>query len=310
MNHSIVHVPFDGDQLEVVLPDGEAPTRENLRVVIRRVCETLGVDLSSQLAKLKAAPWAGVAEITIPSAGGPQSTSTIPLKSLPMWLARLNPGKVAPELREKVIRYQCDAADALADAFLGRGAGARGAPSEAPGGFNVVEVEAIRGNPRAAALLLASKRFEAIGQTRAAQAAHARMLSVVTGDPMMQRLEPQAPPEPMHSARWIARNVFDLQGQRAIRGRESSLGTVAELLGYKTPAAVAEGLSMQVEGTIETSTRDGRQYNKPTLEWRYSARTIPVFRAAYAAQARLPKSWTWSKILVEAGLIASEGAAA
>lgn len=110
---------FDGDTLNVIVPADEEPTRDNIRVVIRRVCEVLGVDFSSQLQKLKEAAWGGVGEITTPSAGGPQRTQTIPLKALPMWLARLNPGKVRPELRAKIIRYQCEAADALADHFLG-----------------------------------------------------------------------------------------------------------------------------------------------------------------------------------------------
>lgn len=110
---------FDGDALQVVVPEGEPATRDNVRVVIRHVSEALGIDFSSQLQKLKQAPWSCVGEITTQVGGQSRSVSTIPLKALPMWLARLNPGKVRPELRAKITRYQCEAADALAAHFLG-----------------------------------------------------------------------------------------------------------------------------------------------------------------------------------------------
>lgn len=123
---------FDGDALQVVVPEGEPATRDNVRVVIRHVSEALGVDFSSQLRNLKHAAWACVVEMTTQVGGQSRSVSTIPLKALPMWLARLNPGKVRPELRAKITRYQCEAADALAAHFLGTEALAVTQPSRGP----------------------------------------------------------------------------------------------------------------------------------------------------------------------------------
>lgn len=43
--------------------------------------------------------------------------SCLPLKRLPMWLAQINVGKVPEELRERLMMYQLDAADALSEYF-------------------------------------------------------------------------------------------------------------------------------------------------------------------------------------------------
>ncbi|MGL5303702.1 MAG: phage antirepressor N-terminal domain-containing protein, partial [Aeromonas sp.] len=49
-------------------------------------------------------------EILIPSAGGAQSMICLPLRKLPAWLYSIQPGKVSPDIRDKVIAYQeeCD----------------------------------------------------------------------------------------------------------------------------------------------------------------------------------------------------------
>lgn len=91
--------------------------RGEVRVSVRAVCEALDVNFSSQLAKLKKKPWAGVALIAIPSPGGAQLTATIPLRALPMWLAGLSAMKVKPALRPRLERFQLEAAEVLARHF-------------------------------------------------------------------------------------------------------------------------------------------------------------------------------------------------
>jgi P22_AR N-terminal domain len=44
----------------------------------------------------------------------------IDTRTLGMWLITINPGKVAPELREKLVRYQVECADAL-EAYWSQG---------------------------------------------------------------------------------------------------------------------------------------------------------------------------------------------
>lgn len=121
---------FHGDELDVVTGEGTA------HVVIKRVCEALELSYPAQLAKLKGDPSVGVAMIATPSSGGAQDTACLPIRALPLWLATVSPSKVKPQVRDKLIRYKQEAAEVLADHFLGR-RGARSGTStpelEAPG---------------------------------------------------------------------------------------------------------------------------------------------------------------------------------
>lgn len=96
-------VPFHGDSLYLVEHQGDP------YVPMKPVVEGMGLDWRSQRAKI-ASKFKGGVEITIPSAGGAQSMICIPLRKLPAWLYSIQPGKVSPEIREKVVAYQeeCD----------------------------------------------------------------------------------------------------------------------------------------------------------------------------------------------------------
>jgi len=105
---------FHGDQLDVVVED------DNLFVSIKRVCEALGIDRRTQQVKLKNYDWAVGGLITSTGSDGKSyQMSMIDIRSLPMWLATIHPNRVAEEVRPKLIRYQREAADVLADHFLG-----------------------------------------------------------------------------------------------------------------------------------------------------------------------------------------------
>lgn len=106
---------FYGDSLDVV-PDGA-----RLWVSVRRVCEALGVDTGGQLAKLKTKPWACVEFISMQVDGDAQrrEIAVIDLDGLPMWLATIEPSRVGEHVREKLVRYQREAAAVLRDHFLG-----------------------------------------------------------------------------------------------------------------------------------------------------------------------------------------------
>lgn len=64
----------------------------------------------------------GVAVTTTPSAdgrgGGLQEMLCLPLKFLPGWLFGINADRVKSELREKIVRYQRECYDVLAEAFV------------------------------------------------------------------------------------------------------------------------------------------------------------------------------------------------
>lgn len=97
-----------------------AQNNGDLWVSIRRVCEAVGVAFTNQIAKLKARAWARIESIPMVSADGKTyDTAMLHLDSLPMWLATIEPSRVAPEARKKLEVFQVECAKALRDHFFG-----------------------------------------------------------------------------------------------------------------------------------------------------------------------------------------------
>jgi hypothetical protein len=94
-------------------------------VVVKKVCEVLGVDHSGQIKRLKDLPWPVMEMISMTAADGKiYKQLCISTESAPQWLATINPAKVAPKVKPKLIQFQKLAAKAIADWFFGRnGAG-------------------------------------------------------------------------------------------------------------------------------------------------------------------------------------------
>jgi hypothetical protein len=113
MNGQLVKVDFHGDQLDCVEQDGK------VWVSVRRVCDSLGIAHQRQLHKLKGKPWACVTiMVTHDSGGREQEISMLDLDSLPMWLATIEPSRVAEAVRPKLVDYQKECARVLRDHFL------------------------------------------------------------------------------------------------------------------------------------------------------------------------------------------------
>jgi len=109
-----VPVRFDGDTIEAVRQESD------VYVSIRRVCEPLELDYSSQLSKLKQKSWATVALITtVAEDGKRREMAMLHIDALPMWLATVSELRVSEELRPKLIRYQLSCARVLRDHFFG-----------------------------------------------------------------------------------------------------------------------------------------------------------------------------------------------
>lgn len=101
-------VPFHGDTVVLVGQDNEP------YVAMKPVATNMGLDWKSQHAKLTDRFASVVVEITTTGGDGKQYAMTcMPLKKLPAWLYSISPNKVAPELREKITRYQEECDDAL-----------------------------------------------------------------------------------------------------------------------------------------------------------------------------------------------------
>jgi len=112
-------VDFYGDSITAALVRIEPGQGEQVYVPIRPICEYLGLDWSAQYRRLKRHPVLnkvqGVAMMTTP--GGQQQAICLPLKFLPGWLFGLESNRMKSELKPKIIRYQEECYDILAEAF-------------------------------------------------------------------------------------------------------------------------------------------------------------------------------------------------
>jgi hypothetical protein len=78
------------------------------------VSENLGLDWKSQPVKLTEKFGSFTVKITtVAEDGKPREMVCLPLRKFPAWVYSVNPGKVAPELREKILRYQEECDDVL-----------------------------------------------------------------------------------------------------------------------------------------------------------------------------------------------------
>lgn len=113
----MVTVPFHGANLEAAEVDGK------VWASVRRMCEAIGIDYSGQHQKLSdqaRCPWACVGVIPMhDTSGRKQDAFCIEVDSVAMWLATIDPSRVAEHIREKIVLFQCEAAKALRDHFFG-----------------------------------------------------------------------------------------------------------------------------------------------------------------------------------------------
>ena len=114
----VKQVEFNGDNLLAVKDDETG----KIYVSVNHICNGLGIDSENQRAKLREhiTISKGTMILGVPSNGGKQNAFVIELEFLPLWLAGINPAKVNPEVRDKLIEYQLKAKDVLAAAFLGQ----------------------------------------------------------------------------------------------------------------------------------------------------------------------------------------------
>lgn len=98
-------VPFHGDTVVLVGQDNEP------YVAMKPIVANMGMDWKSQHSKLAERFASTMVEITTVAEDGKlKGMACLPLKKLPGWLYSNSLNKVAPKLRDKIIRYQekCD----------------------------------------------------------------------------------------------------------------------------------------------------------------------------------------------------------
>jgi hypothetical protein len=113
MTGDLVPVPVPGaDDLLATQFDGHR------WAALKPMCDTLGIDYSAQLKRLKGRSWAVVAVTPITAADGKTyQTTVVDSATIPLWLATIDERRVTPEARAKLIAYQREAREAL-DAYF------------------------------------------------------------------------------------------------------------------------------------------------------------------------------------------------
>lgn len=111
-----VVMPFDGSTVEVIRNEAGEPF-----VVVKSVCDSIGVAHWKQTDRLKANPTFKGSTYVVPSAGGPQETYCLPLNQLNLWLGSINPMRTKEPVRSNLIAYQRECAEVLFKHFMPRG---------------------------------------------------------------------------------------------------------------------------------------------------------------------------------------------
>jgi len=111
-----VVMPFDNSVVEVIRNENGEPF-----VVVKSVCDSIGVAHWKQTDRLKANPTFKGSTYVVPSAGGPQETYCLPLNQLNLWLGSINPMRTKEPVRSNLITYQRECAEILYRHFMPRG---------------------------------------------------------------------------------------------------------------------------------------------------------------------------------------------
>ena len=114
----LVTIPFHGTELLAINAADGKP-----EIVLRPAVESLGLDFSAQLRKLRSRSWAVIGERAITAADGKSyKNSTVDVRTFLMLLATINENNVAEDKRPLLIAYQSEVADAIESYFRDGGA--------------------------------------------------------------------------------------------------------------------------------------------------------------------------------------------
>lgn len=114
---TLVQIPFHGTNIHALSDEGKP------LISLRHMCESIGIDFSGQVAKLKKKSWACVVlNSTHDSAGRLQEMTMIDRRTMTMWLGTIETSRVKESAREILEAFQSEAADALDSYFHEGGA--------------------------------------------------------------------------------------------------------------------------------------------------------------------------------------------
>ncbi len=110
-------VHFHEDLVAVLDLDGQR------FVAIKPICTNIGLDWDSQQKLIKRDERLNAVKVIMTSTGTDKKSYDmlcLPLRYIPLWLAKLNPGRYTGATRNRLLRYQEECADVLYRHFLGR----------------------------------------------------------------------------------------------------------------------------------------------------------------------------------------------
>lgn len=105
----LIKVNFKSDKLDII--------EENQSIVVKDICEHIGLKFRTQYEKIKADDSYESELIKVQTRGGLQEVFTIPLSKLNGWLFSINPNKVKPEVKQKLIEYKKECFNVLNNYF-------------------------------------------------------------------------------------------------------------------------------------------------------------------------------------------------
>ena len=112
--HQLVTVDFHGQSILAANIDGKP------YVAMKPIVENIGLQWEAQLKRIQRNPVLkqAMSMMDIPSAGGMQQTTCLPLSMLNGWLFGVDVNRVREEIRPKLIRYQTECFEVLAQHFM------------------------------------------------------------------------------------------------------------------------------------------------------------------------------------------------
>lgn len=216
---ALVAIDFHGDQI-VTFQHGGEPF-----VTMRRVVENLGLDWSSQRAKL-AATGAKFSCGDIPTTGADGKTYSMlamPVSKLPLWLATINPNKIPdPAKRAKIELYQAESAIALHD-YWTKGVAMRGDADGLVTGIDPAAMRAIGGMVKG----IVQKQLGEIIPQLVEREVLASRYGVVPGVCALQVVEMAGYPRgrrPRGASQFVTRRLARYHEDRAVPVRRSQHG--------------------------------------------------------------------------------------
>jgi hypothetical protein len=115
VSEKLAKIDFHGDDIIAFEDEKTGKTYAS----IRRMCESLGIQFSTQRRKLASDPCyeQGLRYVHMNTPSGKQELLFLDKKYIPKWLGSISVPKVKPEIRDKLLQYQLEIVEALDNYF-------------------------------------------------------------------------------------------------------------------------------------------------------------------------------------------------